>query len=228
MSRSVSLAALLVLSTPFLAPAARAESDAEVYGSAVREGSRTNALELVIGLGPAQGLGSAVDRGPTFEPLGAGFEAAASWRINRRWSVGAYGTLGLFPAEPADGGFAWSTSVAAGVQANYHFDVRGKPWLGLGTGWRTYRLSDTGTTTRYQGLDVVRLQAGFSVPVTPNVSIDPMVSASLATFFAQKGPSTASYADLPSQRASVFLTFGALVRFDLLGAAPKPILLSSN
>lgn len=188
---------------------------------------RFDALEVAIAVGSAQGYGSAVAGGPSLANPGVGLDLGLGWRIDPRWMVGVYGTASLYPG--AAGNTSSTTGISAGVQANYHFSARAGPWIGLGTGWHGYWLSQNDGRIGYQGLDLVRLQAGFDVPVTPTFSLEPVLGLTLTTFLSQKPPSAVAYADVNSKGVSAFVLAGALARFDLFGhAAPPPELLARN
>jgi hypothetical protein len=103
--------------------------------------------------------------------------------------VGVYSSSGLYPSSANN--TTWTFGTSAGVQANYHFGTSARPWIGLGTGWHGYWLSQDGGTTAYQGLDLVRLQLGLDVPVTPSFTLAPVLGVTLSTFLSQKTPSGA-------------------------------------
>src|SRR5438552_1640177 len=161
-------AAALALLT-LLGSAARAQDSDVAATFNPGESRSTNALEIAIGLGSAQGFGTVVRGGPSLGDLGVGADLAIGWRINPRWMVGVYSASGLYPSSASD--TTWTFGTSAGVQANYHFGTQRSPWIGLGTGWHGYWLAKDGGTTAYQGLDLVRLQLGLDVPVTPTLTV---------------------------------------------------------
>ena len=83
-----------------------------------------------------------------------------------------------------------------------------RPWIGLGAGWHGYWLSQGSGRTAYHGLDLVRLQIGLDVPVTPSFSVEPTLGVTLSTFLSQKAPSSGAYAEVKSNSVSVFVLAG--------------------
>ena len=225
--RARGAAAVVLAAVALLAPSARAQEGGVSVPLAARESHETNALEIAVGLGSAMGFGTAVPGGPSLGDMGAGVDLAAGWRINPRWMVGVYSANSVYSGTLGGANTTFGTS--AGVQANYYSASPGRPWLGLGTGWHGYWLAqDTGRTT-YQGLDLVRLQAGVDVPVTPSLSVEPMLGVTLSTFLSQKASAAAAYVDVKSSGVSVFVFTGVLARFDLFGhAANEPLVLARN
>jgi hypothetical protein len=204
----------------FASPARAQENGVSAIASS-RETRETNALELSVGLGSAQGFGSLSSGGPNLGDLGVGVDLGVGWRINPRWMVGAYSSTGAYPRSPSSGESTFGTS--AGLQANYHFASSSRPWVGLGAGWHGYWLSQGGGKNSYQGLDLARLQVGFDVAVTPSFSLEPVIGVTLSTFLSQRPAASSSFADVGSKSVSVFFLAGALARFDLFGHAPASI-----
>jgi|GraSoiStandDraft_4_1057263.scaffolds.fasta_scaffold133313_2 hypothetical protein len=220
--RARGAAAAVLAAVALLAPSARAQEDSISVPFTTRASHETNALEIAVGLGSAQGYGKTESGGPTLDNLGAGADVSVGWRINPRWMVGVYSSSALYPA--SGGGTTLGTS--AGVQANYHFASRLRPWVGVGAGWHGYWISHDGVRSSYQGVDLVRLQLGLDVPITPSFSLEPLLGVTLATFATQKAPAGAA-SDAGSSSLSVFVLAGALARFDLFGhAANEPLVLT--
>jgi hypothetical protein len=204
--------------TALLASAARAEDQSYSANAQTRPTPPANALEVTVGLGSAQGYSNITSGGN----LGVGGELGIGWRIDPHWMIGAYGSGALYPAK-ANG--SSSLGASAGVQANYHFDFSVQPWIGLGTGWRGYWLGEQNGRTSYQGLDLVRLQTGFDIPVSRSVTLAPVLSAGLTTFLSKPAaaPGAIEVNDL-----SLFVFAGALARFDFLGGGPGGPVLASK
>ena len=222
-TRRIPLFLLSLSALALAAPASRAQ-ESVTAAPAARDARLTNALEIAVGVGSAQGYGNLAGSGPSLEDLGVGLDLSAGWRIDPRWMVGAYGTAAAYPA--ALGSTSWTTS--AGVQVNRHFDVPLRPWVGLGAGWRGYWLSQNGGRTSYQGLDLARVQVGVEAAVTRGLSIEPVVGVTLSTFLAQKGPAAASFADVQDRSVSVSVLAGVIGRFDLFGRPAGTGLIASN
>jgi len=203
----------------FLGSAARAE---EGYSTTAgtRAAPPSNALEVTVGLGSAQGYGNKTPGGD----LGVGTSLGIGWRIDRHWMIGAYGEGAVYGGTSSNN----SLGAAAGVQANYHFDAAIQPWVGLGTGWRAYWLGQEGGRTVYQGLDLMRLQAGFDVPISRSFTLAPVLGATVSTFLSQKAPGASGFTDTGSKDLSVFVFAGALARFDFFGRRSSEVVLASK
>jgi hypothetical protein len=211
------LAAIAMAAIALLARSASAQQDSVSVPVAARESRETNALEIGLGFGSAQGYGHAESGGPRLDDMGIGADVSVGWRINPRWMVGVYSSSALYPA--MEGG-ASTVGTAAGVQANYHFSSKLRPWVGLGAGWHGYWISYQGERKAYQGADLARLQLGVDVPITPSFSVEPLLGLTLATFAPQKNLA-GSASDARSSSLSVFVLIGALARFDLFGNANR-------
>jgi hypothetical protein len=200
-----------------LASVARANAQSYSAIAETRPSKPVNALEITAGLGSAQGY-SNLNTGD----LGVGADLGIGWRIDPHWMVGTYGTYAIYPK--SSGGPS-SLGASAGLQANYHFDLAIQPWVGLGTGWRGYWLGENSGRASYQGLDLVRLQTGFDVPISRSLTLSPVLSAALTTFISKPEvlPGSAQINDL-----SLFVYVGALARFDLFGGTASGVELASK
>jgi len=202
-----------------LASAAHAEE--EVAASAgTRAGPPSNALEVTVGLGSAQGYGNTAGG-----DLGVGTSLGVGWRIDRHWMIGAYGEGAVYSGTSSN---VSSLGAAAGVQANYHFDAEIQPWVGLGTGWRGFWRGQDDGRTAYQGLDLVRLQAGFDVPISRSFALSPVLGATLSKFLSHSAPDAGGFAGPSSNDLSVFVFAGALARFDFFGRRSSEVVLASK
>jgi len=210
-------AAVVLAAMALLAKPTRAQEGSVSVPFAARESHETNALEIALGLGSAQGYGKTESNGPTLDNLGVGADVSVGWRINPRWMVGAYGSSALYATQSGD---VSTLGASAGVQANYHFASAVRPWVGVGAGWHGYWISHDGVRSSYQGVDLARLQLGVEVPLTPSFSLEPFLGVTLATFAAQKAPAGAA-SDDRSRSLSVFVLAGAMARFDLFGHAAR-------
>ena len=218
--------AVVLSAVALLASSARAQEGSVSVPLSTRESREINALEIAVGLGSAQGYGKTESSGPTLDNLGVGVDVSVGWRINPRWMVGVYSSSALYPTQAGDATSTLGSS--AGVQANYHFASKARPWIGVGAGWHGYWISHDGGRSSYQGVDLLRLQVGLAVPITPSFSLEPLLGVTVATFATQKAPAGAA-SDASSRSLSVFVLAGALARFDLFGhAANEPLVLTRN
>jgi hypothetical protein len=219
-------AAVVLAAVALLAPSARAQQGSVSVPLNARESNETNALEIAVGLGSAQGYGNTESGGPSLDNLGVGVDVSVGWRINPRWMVGAYSSSALYPTWV--GSAIPTLGTSAGLQANYHFASALRPWVGVGAGWHGYWISHNGVRSSYQGVDLARLQLGLDVPVTPSFSLEPLLGVTLSTFATQKAPAGAA-TDARSSSLSVFVLAGVLARFDLFGHdANEPLVLTRN
>jgi hypothetical protein len=219
-------AAVVLAAVALLAPSARAQQGSVSVPLNARESNETNALEIAVGLGSAQGYGNTESGGPSLDNLGVGVDVSVGWRINPRWMVGAYSSSALYPTWV--GSAIPTLGTSAGLQANCHFASALRPWVGVGAGWHGYWISHNGVRSSYQGVDLARLQLGLEVPVTPSFSLEPLLSVTLSTFATQKAPAGAA-TDARSSSLSVFVLAGVLARFDLFGHdASEPLVLTRN
>ena len=219
-------ATLLLAAGALSAFPARADEDEVAVPIAVREAHQTNALEIAVGAGAAEGLGTVVSQGPSVDTQGAGVDFSAGWRVNPRWMVGVYGAGALYASSGNSASNTYGAS--AGVQADYHFDAPARPWIGLGAGWHGYWLAQDHGTTAYQGVDLLRVQLGLEKAVAPWLSLEPVIGVTLSTLLSQKPPSASRWEDVKSNSVSVNLLLGVLARFDMFGQAADPAVLASN
>jgi hypothetical protein len=203
-----------------LAPAARAQQETSAAAD-TRVSPPSNALEVTLGVGSAQGY-SSIDPGGD---LGVGTDLGVGWRIDRHWMIGGYGSGAVYPGK---GGGPSTIGAAAGVQANYHFDFSSRPWIGLGTGWRGYWPGTEHGRAGYQGLDLARLQVGFDVPISNSFTLAPVLGATLSTFLAEKQPSATGWSGTSTKELSLFVFAGVLARFDFFGGRPGEVVLASK
>ena len=183
----------------------------------------THALEIGVSGGYAQGTGDIGDgMGSVGDLAGAGGagELQLGYRLLPHLTLGLYGTFSGY----ADGDLIQqSTDVlgaSAGIRADWHFLPAAEldPWVSLGTGWRGLWLSpDQGGNTSLQGFEIARLQVGVDYRITPEVSISPVLGASVSRYTQQDSPATDGYQDINDPQAQAYFFGGVMGRFDLLG-----------
>lgn len=178
----------------------------------------SSGLEIAIAVGHGQAYGKLGRDLPTLNDLGGLLDLAVGWHLDRRWMVGAYGSIAAYSSL---GNRNASYAGAAGLQLIHHFPGASEPvpWLGLGFGWRGYWASPDGPRTSYQGFDLARLQAGIDSALSPSITVSPVLGASLATFVWQSGGLGGGSIDASDRRLSVSVLAGLLVRFDVLRQA---------
>jgi hypothetical protein len=183
----------------------------------------SNALELGVGAGYAQGVGDIAKGRSTMQDLsgpGGAVEVDVGYRLSPEFMIGVYGTGAQFARGDIVTDGTDVRSATAGVQANYHFrpSYRIDPWVGLGTGWKGMWLSpDSGKDTSLQGLELARLQVGADYRISPEVAITPVLGADLSMFLSENGPGLSGYTNIADPRVNVAFFAGIGARFDVLG-----------
>lgn len=180
----------------------------------------SNALELTIGTGYDQGVGTLAPNRDFRNVMGPGIavNAEVAYRLSRPWSIGIEGQYGEFGPEQnsAVRGFA------ANLGVTYHFlpTLRGDPWARLGTGYRMLWENDApglqGVEMMRHGFELATLKIGYDVRVSEDVAISPVAGADVNTFLYQL-PSNGSNSSMPSAQTGVFFFAGLQGRFDLGG-----------
>jgi len=187
----------------------------------------SNAFELTIGGGYAQGAGDIAERGANIHDLshaGAQVEMKAAWRLMPSLAIGAYGTYAQFVRGDVVADGTDVRSVTAGFFADYHFrpDRSLDPYVGLASGWRGFWLyPNSGKNSSYQGWEIARLQAGLDYRISRNTAIGPVIGASVNTFFTNSTPETNGFDNVHNPRASFFFFSGIQGRFDFGSFVPS-------
>jgi hypothetical protein len=183
----------------------------------------SNALELGVGAGYAQGFGDVAKGQGTVQDLsgpGAAVEVDVGYRLSPQFMIGVYGTGSQFARGDSLTDGTDVRSAAAGVQAQYHFrpSYTVDPWVGLATGWRGMWVSpDVGKDTSLQGLQLARVQVGADYRVSPEIAIAPVIGADLSMYLTENGPGLSGYTNISDPRVNTTIFAGVAARFDLLG-----------
>jgi len=191
--------------------------------SRVMSTAPSHAFELTLGSGFAQGFGD-VSKTMHLADLageGAAIQVGLGYRANPRFMIGAYAEGSGYDAGDLNSRQAHPLGAAAGLQAQWHYAPfrRAHPWVGIGAGWRGYWESGHDSVTRsLQGADLLRMQLGADVRLSPGFSLSPVLGVSLAEYFAQKQPGAPSFHAVDAPRTNIFLFAGALGRFDIGGS----------
>jgi hypothetical protein len=215
MMAALTLAALLV---PSIAWAETADSADRAEGVAPAD-----AFEITFGQGLSQGFGDGAREGAGLRDLGGlgpSLQLGFGYRIDPRFMVGGYAEGGRYSASDALPDGTHSYTGAFGVQAQYHFRPFAKfdPWVGLGTGFRSYWVDrpDTGNET-LQGWEIVRLRVGVDYRLGPSMSMGPMLGASLSRFTLTEGPDASRSEEIDDAGLSGFVFAGFQGRFEIGG-----------
>jgi hypothetical protein len=176
-----------------------------------------NALELKLGTGYTEGFGRIAPSQsiPDVAGGGLGVDVDVDYRVDPRWSLGIQGEYQEFTNEVDMA----ARGLASNVGFTYHAlpQLRGDPWLRLGTGYRLlWQVNPPGAPTRVvHGLELAKATVGYDVRVTEDVALAPAVGADLNLFLwqDQNGLNTA----LSSAQVGMFVFAGLQGRFDVGG-----------
>jgi hypothetical protein len=106
-----------------------------------------------------------------------------------------------------------ANGLAANLGATFHTrpNTHGDPWVRVGTGyrflWNSAPAFLVGSTTLYQGFDVVTAKIGYDVRDSQNVAFAPVIGANLQTFAWANGNAIAV-------QVGTFIYAGLQGRFD--------------
>jgi hypothetical protein len=225
---SMTLAAVLVSA---VAHAETANDSARPDGA---EGvAPANAFELSIGQGLTQGFGQAGEEGTDLRDLGGlgpSLQLGLGYRIDPRFMVGGYLEGARFSGSDSLPDGTHSYTAAVGVQGQYHFRPFSKldPWVGVGTGFRSYWVDRPDAPHRtLHGWEIARLRVGVDYRLGPSTSMGPMLGGSLSTFTVTERPNSSAPETIEDPGLSGFLFAGFQGRFDIGGervsATPKQV-----
>jgi hypothetical protein len=181
----------------------------------------TNALELTIGTGYAQGFGDIGTNRPTLTDLaqpGGAVQVGVGYRVIPELALGIYGAGSMFTRGDQVDTSTNLYSAAAGVQADWHFLPAAHqvdPWVSLGTGWRGYWIHNDQGTTSLHGLELAKLQVGVDYRVARAVAISPLIGADLSMFLAESNPASTTFSNVADPKVNTFVFAGLLGRFDI-------------
>jgi outer membrane protein W len=227
MSPLLNLTLVLLASSLIAVPASAQEVSAQ-SGSTAQTAAvtpRRGAIELAFGANYLQGNGALTGQSATaFDNTGregVGVDLSAGLRFTPRLSAAVYGSLGHFnAASGALGASSWNTSL--GVQGLFHFAPGDQldPWISAGTGWTANFQSAAGGTNARHGFEVARLQMGVDYRVNQQLSIAPVVGASISTLLTESLATGGGFHSVADTRIHAAAFAGVAGRFDLGGAAP--------
>jgi hypothetical protein len=181
------------------------------------------ALEISIGTGYSQGVGKVGGGMNDLQDLagpGGSVELGLGYRIVPNLMIGAYGSVSTYQEgdalDPTTNVYGATAGIQAALHARPHRSV--DPWVSLGTGWKGMWLDPRdGKTTSLQGLELARLQLGVDYRVSEDISISPMIGASLGMFVSQDSPMTTDRTTIESKEVNFTGFAGMAGRFDLGG-----------
>jgi len=186
------------------------------------------AVELNVGWGYSQGFGRVSENDGDLGDEAASGTAVSfgvGYRLNPTWMIGGYAEGAFY--RPDQGSMFDHTHYGAstGVHVQYHFSPfeRLDPWIGLGSGFRSY-FEDSRTQGRRTllGVDLLRAQVGVAYRMSHGWAVSPVLGASFTEFFSSHGTSEAGFQSIDEPRPTTFLFAGMVNRFDFGGAAVSP------
>jgi hypothetical protein len=216
---------LIVLAITLSSPAVLAQTADQGTEDSPRA-APAQAFELTLGSGYNQGFGDIDGDGFNLGDHargGPGFRLGLGYRIDPRWMVGGYleGAHYLRRQNGEGDTRAWGGGM--GVQGAYFFAPYStiNPWVGLGTGVRTYVLDRPNADTSFAyGWDIVRASVGVEYRVTQTTSMGPMFGATITTFSARGDASEVE--TIRDREPSTFVFAGMQGRFDFGGKLVSP------
>ena len=224
-TRLTLLTALLLASSIVAVPTAHADELGFGASASAPAPTRSGAVQLGFGAGYLHANGALTGAGNTAVDTlgreGVGLDLSAGVRLTPRWTVGAYGALGRFVSDGgAQGASSWTT--ALGVQGQFHFAPADRidPWAGLGAGWTASFVSQAAGTDARHGLDLARLQLGVDWRVNSQLSVTPVVGATLSTLLTESLASGGGFHSVAETRVHSVIFGGVQGRFDLGGSGP--------
>lgn len=221
----------MVVAAVLVPSMARAEAEApaeKTEGVAPRD-----AFEISIAQGVTRGFGDGAQQGVGMKELGGlgpSLQLGLGYRIDPRFMVGVYVEGARFSAgrELPEG--THSYSAAFGVNGQYHFAPfsRTDPWIGVGTGFRSYWVDrpDTGNET-IQGWEILRLRVGADFRLGSSTSIGPVIGGTLSMFTLTEPVDASTSENIEDPGLSGFVFAGFQGRFDIGGervsASPRRV-----
>jgi len=181
----------------------------------------SNALELTIGTGYAQGFGEIGTNQPKLTDVGqpgGAVQLGVGYRLIPSLTLGVYGSGATFSRADRVDGSTNLYSSTAGVQADWHFLPSSHeidPWISLGTGWRGYWIHNDVGTTSLHGLELAKLQVGVDYRVAKTISISPLIGADMSMFLTQASPTSPTFSNVSDPKVNTFLFAGLMGRFDV-------------
>jgi hypothetical protein len=181
----------------------------------------THDVEITIGTGYAQGFGKVASGGAKLTDsaqAGGGVELGVGYRVTSHLMLGVYGSGSMFSRADQVDSSTNLYSASAGIQAAWHFLPAYQtfdPWVSIGTGWRGFWINSNAGTSSLQGMDLGRLQVGVDYRLNDAISISPVASATLTSFFTQSQAGESGFSNISSPTVSTFLFAGLQGRFDI-------------
>ncbi len=208
------------------ASAAYAQNDIIVSGERPAEkplAAPTKALEIIVGTGYTQGLGSLQSGVPMSDVITPGISAdfGIGYRFDPRWAVSLAGQYQEFTAERATGARGFTPDIAL----TYHMSpyTRVDPWLQLATGyrflWETHD-APQGTTLTH-GFEPAKLTFGVDLRASRGVAIAPLVGADITIPLWEQVGGGANVA-IANPTVSLFVFAGIQARFDATSTHAVP------
>jgi hypothetical protein len=219
--KTITLASI-TLSAALFPAVARAETDAP-EPARVEGVAPARAFEITVGQGISQGFGETADEGVDLRDLGGlgpSLQLGFGYRIDPRFMIGGYLEGARYSAGSSYPDGTHSYTAAAGVQGQYHFRPYSRldPWIGLGTGFRSYFVDRPDEPhQRIHGWEIARLRVGLDYRLGPSTALGPMLGASLSTFTVTERPNSDVVEEIEDPGPSGFVFAGFQGRFDIGG-----------
>lgn len=168
--------------------------------------AHADGLEVSVGLGAARSTGDIGDGMTAGDLIGSAgqVDISVGGRVARNLSIAFYSN-----AQAGGGAYTGAAGIAADLHLRPHTDV--DPFVRLGSGVRSYLISDNGTTLGV-GAELVRFELGADVRVEEHWSLGPVIGAAATLYGAEKRPME-DFHELSGKGINWTLTAGIAGRF---------------
>jgi hypothetical protein len=187
----------------------------------------SNAFEIKVGSGYAQGIGNIAPGMRVIDVAGPGigFSGDLDYRINPFLSFGIEAQFQEFDAENNTGGSRGLDS-NLGITGHAAPFSHTDPFLRLGTGyrllWDNAPVAAPHTTNLFHGFDALTAKLGVDLRSNKNVAIAPVIGASIQTF------SWVNATPLGSTQLATFVYGGLQIRMDVGSTVPQTPIASNT
>jgi len=182
----------------------------------------TNAFEIGIETGYTQPFGdfAARQKASVSDVVSSGglVELQLGYRLSPYLALGLYGSGAMFGLGNSTTSGSHIYSATTGAHADWHFRPFElvDPWVSLGSGWRGLWVNDANNvTSSTHGWDILRAQIGVDFRAAPQISLAPVVGATVTTFFTQQEGGSSSWQNISDPHANTFIFAGVAGRFDI-------------
>jgi hypothetical protein len=235
MTRTMGIAVATFALTAAIASTASAqtvirEGEMEPRG---RIGAPSNAFEIQLDTGYAQGFGPAVPATAGTEPTGLGAAGLGAglglhYRANPNSSVGISGTYNM---QNLAGG-AEIRGATAGIDGVFHAAPYSRldPWVSVGAGYRMMWEMPAGEANNVlvHGFQLAKAKIGVDIRVSESLALAPTIGGDLNMFLWRDPEGRVATQTIEAPRLNAFVFAGVQGRFDAGGERTRPVTIVSK